>query len=117
MKTKLLLALALLASSLASFADGLIIIRNPPPRSRPSPHPIFAPLEVVFHKVDVAIEGQKATTRRGAGVRKSKRRDARGATIYFQFRRARTSTSSRCESGTRDLEAGAARCQQGAGDL
>jgi Ca-activated chloride channel family protein len=63
MKTKLLLALALLASSLASFADGLIIIYNPPPRIRPMPHPIFAPLEVVFHKVDVSIDGQKATTR------------------------------------------------------
>jgi Ca-activated chloride channel homolog len=63
MKTKLFLVLALLASSLASFADGLIVIHNPPPRVRPSPHPIFAPLEVVFHKVDVAIEGQKATTR------------------------------------------------------
>jgi Ca-activated chloride channel family protein len=63
MKTKFLVAMALLASSLASLADGLIIIHNPPPRHRPSPHPVFAPLEVVFHKVDVSIEGQKATTR------------------------------------------------------
>jgi Ca-activated chloride channel family protein len=63
MKTKLLLTLALLASSLASFADGLIVIHNPPPRIPPVRHPVFAPLEVVFHKVDVAIDGQKATTR------------------------------------------------------
>jgi Ca-activated chloride channel family protein len=61
MKTKLLLALALLTAS--AFADGLIIIRNPPPRPHPFPHPVFAPLEVVFHKVDVTIDGQKATTR------------------------------------------------------
>ncbi len=60
MKTKLLLALALLSAS--AFADGLIIIRNPPPRPHPIPHPVFAPLEVVFHKVDVTIDGQKATT-------------------------------------------------------
>lgn len=60
MKTKLLLALALLTAS--AFADGLIIVRNPPPRPMPHPHPVFAPLEVVFHKVDVSIDGQKATT-------------------------------------------------------
>jgi len=60
MKTKLLLAFALLTSS--AFADGLIIVRNPPPLPRPLPHPVFAPLEVVFHKVDVTIDGQKATT-------------------------------------------------------
>ncbi|MEQ1858418.1 MAG: VIT domain-containing protein [Chthoniobacteraceae bacterium] len=58
---KTLLALALLTAS--AFADGLIIIRNPPPRPHPIPHPVFAPLEVVFHKVDVTIDGQKATTR------------------------------------------------------
>lgn len=63
MKMKLFLALAFVVSSVASFADGLIIIRNPPPRPRPSPHPVFAPLEVVFHKVDVSIDGQKATTK------------------------------------------------------
>ncbi len=66
MKTRVLTCLlALLA--LADFvrADGLIVIRNPPPRpiSRPWPHPAFAPLEVAFHKVEVAIDGQKATTR------------------------------------------------------
>jgi hypothetical protein len=51
-------------------ADGLIIIRNPPPFPRPPapnpywrPHPVFAPLEVAFHKVDVSIDGQKATTK------------------------------------------------------
>ncbi len=73
MKAKLLLVLSLLATSAAALADGLIIIHNPPPRPihRPPhhaphwhrPHPVFAPLEVAFHKVDVAIDGQKATTR------------------------------------------------------
>ena len=66
MKTRLLVCLlALLAVAGIVRADGLIIIRNPPPRPvpRPWPHPVFAPLEVAFHKVDVAIEGQKATTR------------------------------------------------------
>jgi Ca-activated chloride channel family protein len=70
MKTKLLLGFALLATSVAAMADGLIIIHNapiprgqfhPPPHWRP--HPVFAPLEVVFHKVDVSIDGQKATTK------------------------------------------------------
>lgn len=52
-------------------ADGLIIIHNPPPRPAPPvppphwhrPHYSFAPLEVVFHKVEVDIAGQRATTR------------------------------------------------------
>src|SRR6266498_1737062 len=69
-------ALALLSTlASAAFADGLIIIHNPPPHHRPPPrwpqppdvwlrpHPIFAPLEVVYHNVDVTIDGQKATTR------------------------------------------------------
>ncbi len=57
-----LLALALSAAS--AFADGLIIVRRPPPfpAPHPWPHPVFAPLEIVYHKVDVAIDGQKATT-------------------------------------------------------
>ena len=64
MKTKLLAILALLVS-LAPLvrADGLIIIRNPPIVHGPPRHFVFAPLEVVFHKVDVAIDGQKAVTR------------------------------------------------------
>lgn len=60
MKTLLHLLLALFSAS--AFADGLIIIHNPPPISRSVPHPVFAPLEVTFHKVDVTIDGQKATT-------------------------------------------------------
>ncbi len=65
---------ALLAAFLALLtgarADGLIIIHNPPPRPIPvppppqwvRPHYVFAPLEVTFHKVDIKIEGQRATT-------------------------------------------------------
>ena len=68
MKTKLFSALAaLLALLTGARADGLIIIHNPPmpaPQREPwmRPHYAFAPLEVVFHKVDVDIAGQKATT-------------------------------------------------------
>ena len=68
MKTKILSALvALLALLTGARADGLIIIHNPPapmPQAQPwmRPHYTFAPLEVVFHKVDVDIAGQKATT-------------------------------------------------------
>jgi len=69
MKTKLLAILsALVALVSGARADGFIIIHNPPPF--PSPHPhmmpprfVFAPLEVVFHRVDVDIAGQKAVTR------------------------------------------------------
>ena len=62
MKTRLLSLLALFAVLLTgACADGLIIIHNPPPRI--GRHFVFAPLEVVFHKVDVDISGQKATTR------------------------------------------------------
>ena len=68
MKTRFLSLFVLLIATLAgAVADGLIIIHNPPPpRPRPDlirPHFVFAPLEVVFHKVDVDISGQKATTR------------------------------------------------------
>ena len=64
MKAKLFSAIALVLALVASVrADGLIIIRNPPPRVMPGSHFAFAPLEVVFHKVDVEIAGQKATTR------------------------------------------------------
>ena len=47
----------------------LIIIDHPHPVPLPRPHPwprphyVFAPLEVVFHKVDVEIAGQRATRR------------------------------------------------------
>jgi Ca-activated chloride channel family protein len=44
-------------------ADGLIIIPNPPTGVGRPGHPSFAPLEVVFHKVDVTITGQRAVTR------------------------------------------------------
>ncbi|MDQ3621778.1 MAG: VIT and VWA domain-containing protein [Verrucomicrobiota bacterium] len=88
MKTSALLCAAwLLALTQALHADGFIIIHNPPdwphhhivppwPHPPRPPHPplpprpprpprpyVFAPLEVVFHKVDVSIDGQKATTR------------------------------------------------------
>src|SRR5882724_8533955 len=83
MKAKLLAVFsALLGLVVGAQADGFIIIVNPPPFappfSRPDPRPfpppprpwpmprphyIFAPLEVVFHKVDVDINGQKAVTR------------------------------------------------------
>lgn len=66
MKTRsLLLVLCSLAAASVAMADGLIVIHNPPPiapHHRPRPF-VFAPLEVVFHQVDVAIDGQKATTR------------------------------------------------------
>lgn len=64
MKTKVTFLLGLiLAQASTLLADGLIVIHHPPPRPRPIPHPVFAPLEVVFHKVDVSIDGQKAATR------------------------------------------------------
>ena len=74
MKAKLLAVLsALLALVSGVRADGFIIIHNPPPfphppfpphrMPMPPPHYVFAPLEVVFHKVDVEITGQKSVTR------------------------------------------------------
>ena len=71
MKAKLFAILAVFLTLLVGAqADGFIIIRNPPPRPMPPippppwerPHYVFAPLEVSFHKVDVTIEGQRATT-------------------------------------------------------
>jgi len=71
MKAKLFAFLAVFLALLAGArADGLIIIINPPPpMPRPvppppqwRPHYSFAPLEVTFHKVDVQIDGQRATT-------------------------------------------------------
>src|SRR5688500_6368570 len=71
MKAKLLALLTCLFALVTGvLADGLIIIHNPPPRPLPPnmphwhrPHYVFAPLEVVFHKVHVEIAGQRATTR------------------------------------------------------
>ncbi len=65
MKTRsVLLVLASVFAASVALADGLIIIHNPPPIHQNRPRPfVFAPLEVVFHQVDVAIDGQKATTR------------------------------------------------------
>src|SRR5687767_1990702 len=74
MKARLLFVpLLFLFAATAALADGLIVIWNPPPRPwphphprpwpMPRPHPVFAPLEVAYHKVDVTIDGQKATTR------------------------------------------------------
>jgi Ca-activated chloride channel family protein len=65
MKSRLLSILSAFLALLGSArADGFIIVRNPPP-SPPHMPPrfAFAPLEVVFHKVDVEITGQKAVTR------------------------------------------------------
>ncbi len=53
--------LTLLAGTLTnSFADGLIVIHQPVPV--PHGHYVFAPLEVVYHHVNVKIDGQIATT-------------------------------------------------------
>lgn len=63
MKKILLLALSLLAASTAaSRADGFIVVHRPPIPPRPGPAPVYTPLEVTYHRVDVAIDGQKATT-------------------------------------------------------
>ena len=65
MKAKLLAILSAFLALLGSArADGFIIIHNPPHDVRTMPPRfVFAPLEVVFHKVDVDITGQKAVTR------------------------------------------------------
>src|SRR5574338_1588197 len=55
METKSLIILILLLS-IKVFADGFIVI----PRPHPLPNPF--PLEVVYHKVDVKIDGQSAIT-------------------------------------------------------
>ncbi|NQT93511.1 MAG: VWA domain-containing protein [Lentisphaerae bacterium] len=59
MKTRLL-ALALALVSASAYADGLIVVHDPP--HHVPGHFRFAPLEVVYHKVEVDIEGQVATT-------------------------------------------------------
>src|ERR1041385_170401 len=62
---------ALCALTLSARADGLIVIDEPTlwpgPLPRPHPHPtwprpyVFAPLEIVYHHVNVKIDGQIAT--------------------------------------------------------
>ncbi len=54
-KSQILILIAIL--SLKVFADGFIVI----PRPNPLPNPF--PLEVVYHKVDVKIDGQSAITK------------------------------------------------------
>ncbi len=49
--------LIILLISTKAFADGFIVIPNPRPLTNPFP------LEVVYHKVDVKIDGQSAVTR------------------------------------------------------
>ena len=71
MKRPFLLALALLALPLVGFSAGIIIIHEgpnwgPPPPVMPPrvmpPHPVFAPLEVTYHKVNVRITDQVEVT-------------------------------------------------------
>ena len=52
---KYILSVLIIATNL--FADGFIVI----PRPNPLPNPF--PLEVVYHKVDVKIDGQSAVTK------------------------------------------------------
>jgi Ca-activated chloride channel family protein len=68
-KTSLLASFMALAGTLASFADGLIIIHPPFHRPRPHPMPIvppghfsFAPLAVNYHRVGVEINDLTAVT-------------------------------------------------------
>src|SRR5574338_74542 len=55
MKTKLLI-IFIVFFSIKIFADGFIVI------PRPNPIPNAFPLEVVYHKVDIKIDGQSAIT-------------------------------------------------------
>jgi Ca-activated chloride channel family protein len=57
MLSKVFIAIIILFYSNNSFADGFIVI----PRTNPLPNPF--PLEVVYHKVDVKIDGQSAVTK------------------------------------------------------
>ena len=59
MKSRLI-ALVLVLVSVSVYADGLIVVHDPP--HHVPGHFRFAPLEVVYHKVEVDIEGQVATT-------------------------------------------------------
>ena len=49
--------LIILLISTKAFADGFIVIPNPRPLTNPFP------LEVVYHKVEVKIDGQSAVTK------------------------------------------------------
>lgn len=73
MKKALCLALFALSLALSGWADGLIVIHDPPVFVPPHPHPhpgpwpaprvyTFAPLEVAYHHVNVKIVGQIART-------------------------------------------------------
>jgi Ca-activated chloride channel homolog len=66
MKKTFAVVLVLLGLVAGGFADGLIVIHNPPlwpgPRPVPPSHYEFAPLEVVYHHVNVTIDGQIAHT-------------------------------------------------------
>jgi Ca-activated chloride channel family protein len=57
MLSKIFIAIIILFSSTDLFADGFIVI----PRPHPLPNPF--PLEVVYHKVDVKIDGLSAVTK------------------------------------------------------
>lgn len=73
MKARLFSFLAAFFAMLVGAGADIIIIHNPPPRPIPPPQPrpipwhrphyVFAPMEVVSHKVDVDISGQRATTK------------------------------------------------------
>src|SRR3954469_2419695 len=57
--------LSLFTTTLPAIADGLIVVHEPMidiRRPRPPRPYVFAPLEVVYHKVTVRIDGQIATT-------------------------------------------------------
>ena len=57
MLSRIFIAIIILLSSINLFADGFIVI----PRPNPLPNPF--PLEVVYHNVDVKIDGQSAVTK------------------------------------------------------
>jgi len=74
MKRALLLSLVWWLSAISGWADGLIIVHDPsvlpfphprpprPPIPWPPPHYAFAPLEVVFHRVEARIRDRVAVT-------------------------------------------------------
>ena len=62
MKKRIFLLIGLLTIAGNVLADGFIVIHNPPHSPRPTTHYEFAPLEVVYHHVNVKIAGQIATT-------------------------------------------------------
>ena len=63
MRLKLLAVMALVLARVAVWADGFIVIHQPPtPVPVPPGHFSFAPLEVSFHHVTVDIKDQVAVT-------------------------------------------------------